>query len=202
MSDDRRCLVVDGHPVARLGVRELLGARFAVEEAADLRGAQEMLTGIGDFDVAIVELDGAGDQSSDGTAIIRALHKAQPGLGIVAHGRRAERHAASNAIDAGASCFVAKSSPPGSLEEAVDAALRSSRYVDPAASRSRRSVLTKRQREILQLLADGNSTAAVALRLGLSAETVRTHAKAILARLKARDRAHAVAIALRSGLID
>ncbi len=62
--------------------------------------------------------------------------------------------------------------------------------------------LTRRQRQIIQLYADGQSTARVAKRLGLSAETVRTHTKAILARLGAQDRAHAVAIALRSSLIE
>ena len=74
----------------------------------------------------------------------------------------------------------------------------------PSGSSTRRpiapgaSALTRRQRQILQLYADGQSTARVAKRLGLSAETIRTHTKAILARLGARDRAHAVAIALRS----
>jgi DNA-binding NarL/FixJ family response regulator len=85
----------------------------------------------------------------------------------------------------------------------VDAAVESQRFVDPAADRSgRRSELTRRQRQILQLYADGQSTARVAKRLGLSAETIRTHTKAILSRLGARDRTHAVAIALRGSLIE
>jgi DNA-binding CsgD family transcriptional regulator len=85
----------------------------------------------------------------------------------------------------------------------VDAAIESGSFIDPAAhTNSDRPALTKRQRETLQLLADGNSTEDVARRLHLSAETVRTHTKATLARLGARDRAHAVAIALRSGQID
>ena len=52
------------------------------------------------------------------------------------------------------------------------------------------------------MIADGQSTLQVAKGLGLSSETVRTHTKAALARLKARDRAHAVAIGLRGSLID
>jgi DNA-binding CsgD family transcriptional regulator len=90
-----------------------------------------------------------------------------------------------------------------SLSNAVDAAAESERFVDPVAKGMRgRPALTRRQREILQLYADGNSTARVARNLGLSAETVRTHTKGILARLQARDRAHAVAIALRTSLIE
>jgi DNA-binding NarL/FixJ family response regulator len=136
-------------------------------------------------------------------AAIRALRQAQPGLGIVAHGPEAQHHAATEAIKAGATAYVVKSSSVEELNRAVDAALEAERFVDPAAGRPRRgSAITRRQRQILQLYADGQSTAHVAKRLGLSAETVRTHTKAILARLGARDRAHAVAIALRSSLIE
>ena len=59
-----------------------------------------------------------------------------------------------------------------------------------------------RQREILQMLADGMQTEAVAGQLGLSTETVRTHTKRILAKLEASTRTEAVAIGLRHGLID
>ena len=207
MSDDRRCMVIDAQPIVRQGVREVLGRRYEVEEAENGDSALELLTSIGDFDVAIVDLGRAngGEPGPDlsGTAAIRALRKAQPDLGIVAHGPHAQQHAATEAIRAGATAYVVKSSPVEELNRAVDAAADSQRFVDPAAGRSGRgSGLTRRQRQILQLYADGQSTARVAKRLGLSAETIRTHTKAILLRLGARDRTHAVAIALRSSQIE
>ena len=64
-----------------------------------------------------------------------------------------------------------------------------------------RGKLTRRQREILQLLADGESTTVAARELGLSEETVKTHMKNTLARLDAKNRSHAVAIGLRESLI-
>jgi DNA-binding NarL/FixJ family response regulator len=206
VNEDRRCLVIDSHPTVRLGVREALAERYQVEEAADSAGALELITSLGDFDVVIVDLSRGdlanGDDGLDGTAAIRALRKAQPSLGIVAHGPQSARHAATEAIRAGATAYVVKSSPVEALKGAVDAAAESERFVDPAADRARRPSLTRRQCEILQLYADGQSTVRVAKRLGLSAETVRTHTKATLSRLGARDRAHAVAIALRSALIE
>jgi DNA-binding NarL/FixJ family response regulator len=208
MSDDRRCLVVDGHPLVRLGVRRLLDDRFEVEEAPDGRAALEMLTTFGEFDVAIIDLGRGQSRKSgglSGTAAIRALRKASPGLGIVAHGSRPERHAAAEAMKAGATAYVAKSSPAESLTHAVDAAADAETFVDPATKPSAnggRPALTRRQRQILQMIADGHSTSAAAKRLGLSAETIRTHTKGALARLQARDRAHAVAIGLRTSLID
>lgn len=205
MNDDRRCLVIDTHPTVRLGVREALANRYEVEEADTGATGLELLRSIGDFDVAIVDLCRAGSTHLDdelfGAETIRALHKAQPTLGIVAHGAHPEQHAATEAIRAGATAYVIKSSPVESLSSAVDAAADSERFVDPA-TKGGRPALTRRQREILQLYADGHSTTQVAKRLGLSAETIRTHTKAILARLKARDRAHAVAIGLRAALID
>jgi two-component system, NarL family, response regulator len=205
LSDDRRCLVLDGQPTVRLGVRELLSDRYEVEEAEAGEDAVELVTGIGDFDVAIIELGRSRPNGSlSGTATIRALRKASPGLGIVAHGPRAERLTATEAFRAGATAYVSKSSPPDALSQAVDAAADSEKFVDPATEGTKRrsAALTRRQREILQLLADGQNTRRIAKSLGLSAETIRTHTKAILARLGARDRTHAVAIAMRNSLID
>jgi len=204
---DRRCLVIDSQPCIRRGVRDVLAERYEVDEVEDRAAALELLTSIGDFDVAVVDLSrsktGTGADDLSGTAAIRALRKVQPSLGIVAHGPQAERYAATEAIRAGATAYVVKSSPLDALTKAVDAAAESQRFVDPATDRPRaRPTLTRRQRQILQLYADGQSTARAAKRLGLSAETVRTHTKAILSRLGARDRAHAVAIALRSALIE
>ncbi len=205
MNEERRCLVIDGHPTIRLGVRRLLADRYEVEEADDGRAALEMMTSLGEFDVAIVELKGGANGARNGLSgmkTIRALRKARPGLGIVAHGSWAEQATAADALEAGATAYVAKSSPSEALAAAVDAAVDAERYVDPAASGSNGLGLTRRQREILQLIADGHSTEQVAEQLERSTETVRTHTKAALSRLDARDRAHAVAIGLRKSLIE
>lgn len=193
--------------MVRLGVRRLLDDTFEIEEATNGRDALQMLTDFGEFDVAIIDVGRGAAHEPDapqGTAAIRALRKASPGLGIVAHGPQPERHTAAEAMKAGASAYVAKSSPAEALTEAVDAAAEAETYVDPAADNGSRKggSLTRRQQQILQMIADGNSTSAAAKRLGLSAETVRSHTKAVLARLGARDRAHAVAIALRGSLIE
>jgi len=192
----------------RVGVREVLADRYEVEETDTGKAALQLLTDVGDFEVAIVDMRPPQEGASGslwGAATIRALLKAQPGLGIVAHGDRPERHLVNEAIAAGANAFVAKSSSPKELGRAVEAAADSETFVDPAAGGRRPKAgqsLTKRQREILQLFADGNSTTQVARKLGLGGETVKTHTKQLLSRLRARDRAHAVAIGIRNSLID
>jgi DNA-binding NarL/FixJ family response regulator len=198
-------MIIDSHPLTRLGVKRLLEPEYSTEELDDGRGALDLLTNLGHFDVAIVELRSAGGGAPSGPATIRSLLRAQPALGVVAHGRRGEHHTVREAIDSGATAFVLKQSEPRALLDAVSAAAELESFIDPAAASERRAgkpTVTRRQRQVLQLFADGLSTGAIADRLELSEETVRTHAKAALARLDARDRTHAVAIALRSSLID
>ncbi len=196
---------MDVHPLVRLGVREVLSEDFEVQEAAGREEGLDLVRDIGDFDVAILDMgwrpNGSGPSIS-GTEAIREMRRAAPVLGIVAHGDRPERHLASAALGAGASAYVARTAGPDQLRKAVMAAAAQERFIDGnVPPKGSRGLLTKRQREILQLLADGESTGVAARRLGLSEETVKTHMKNTLARLDAKNRSHAVAIGLRESLI-
>jgi len=207
LSERPQCLVIDGHPIVRLGLRGVLQDRFEVQEASSRGEAVELVRDIGDIDVAILDMrrgSEAGPAEQLGaTEAIRLLLRSEPSLGIVAHGERAERHLASAALQAGASAYVSRTASTEELQRAVQAALDQERFIDPAVpSRGSRGKLTKRQREILQLLANGESTSVAARELDLSEETIKTHTKNVLARLGARNRTHAVAIALRESLIE
>jgi two-component system, NarL family, response regulator len=198
--------VIDDHPLVRLGVREVLGNRFEVHESASREEGLDLVRDVGSFDVAVVDVRSranGGEPRLNGTEAIRAMRRAEPGLGIVAHGERPERHLAGAALGAGAAAYLARTAAPEEMRKAVEAALADRSFVDPAVPpKGSRGKLTHRQREILQRLADGESTTAAARELGLSEETVKTHTKNLLARLGARNRTHAVAIALRESLID
>ena len=199
--------MIDAHPLVRLGVREALADGFEVQESESRDEALSLVRDVGSIDIAIVDLrrgviDGEAE-SLCGEEAIRALCKAAPAMGIVAHGERPERHLASAALQAGASAYVARTAAAEEMAKAAWAALEQGRFVDPAVPPTgSRGKLTRRQREILQLLADGGSTSMAARELGLSEETVKTHTKNMLARLGAKNRTHAVAIALRECLID
>lgn len=198
--------MIDGHPLVRRGVRDALRDGFEIEEVDSRERALDLVRDVGNFDVAIVDMRPQG-QGGNGTLsgddAIRALQLAEPGLGIVAHGERAERHLATAALQAGASAYIARTARAELLREAVEAALAQEDFIDPAVPpKGSRGKLTRRQRQILQLLANGGSTTAAARELGLSEETIKTHTKNALGRLGARNRTHAVAIALRDSLIE
>jgi DNA-binding NarL/FixJ family response regulator len=206
LSQRHHCLVIDGHPVVRLGIREAIEDAFVVHEVPTRDEAVDLVRDVGDFDVAVVDMRwrGNGDGNSiSGTEAIRMLQRSTSGLGIVAYGELPERHLASAALQAGASSYVARTAGPKDLRRAVEAAIEQEHFVDPAVPpKGSRGKLTRRQREILQLLANGESTTFAARELDLSEETVKTHTKHALARLGAKNRTHAVAIAVRACLID
>ncbi|MEA2497470.1 MAG: hypothetical protein QOJ29_5381 [Thermoleophilaceae bacterium] len=200
-----RVLVVDEHPVVRQGVRALLerGLEGAeVTDAASLQGALDDM-GTNQPDVTIVDPWRAG---GDVESILATL-TSKFGSPIVVFTADGGARLLSDALKAGVKGYVRKDSPGEDLVRAIQAARDGDFYVDPALSSTivlddGDKTLSDRQREILQMLADGMQTEAVAIKLGLSTETVRTHTKRILAKLGADTRTQAVAIGIRTGLIE
>jgi DNA-binding NarL/FixJ family response regulator len=200
-----RVLVVDEHPVVRQGVRALLerGLEGAeVTGAATLQGALDDM-GTKQPDVTIVDPWRAG---GDVESILTTL-TSKLGSPIVVFTADGGARLLSDALKAGVKGYVRKDSPGEDLVRAIQAARDGEFYVDPALSSTivlddGDKTLSDRQREILQMLADGMQTEAVATKLGLSTETVRTHTKRILAKLGADTRTQAVAIGIRTGLIE
>jgi two-component system, NarL family, response regulator NreC len=200
-----RCLIVDDHPVVRAGVRLVLERAFAgssVTDAASLEDAANAFNGQSP-DVVIIDPWRAG---VDVEAVVDRLQK-DHGAPVVVFTSDGGARLLSDALKAGVKGFVRKDSPSEDLVRAVEAARAGEFYVDPGLSSTivldeSDRTLSARQREILQMLADGMQTDAVAKRLGLSTETVRTHTKRILAKLGASTRTQAVAIGIRHGLIE
>jgi DNA-binding NarL/FixJ family response regulator len=204
-SETLRCLIIDDHPVVRQGIRALLEREIDAVEVTD---AATPAAAFSDDraespHVVIVDPRGAG---ADVGALVADLDR-ELGSAIVVFTSNGGARLLSEALKAGVKGYVRKDSPPEDLVRAIRAARSGDFYVDPALSSTivleeGDRTLTARQREILQMLADGMQTEAVARRLGLSTETVRTHTKRILAKLHADTRTQAVAIAIRNSLIE
>ena len=204
-TESPRCLIVDEHPVVRAGVRALLEKAFKgaeVEDAPSIEAAREAFGGEGP-DVVVVDPWKAG---TDVAATVDRLRE-EVDAPIVVFTSDGGARLLSDALKAGVKGYVRKDSPSDDLVRAIEAARSGEFYVDPGLSSTivleeGDKTLSARQREILQMLADGMQTEAVAQRLGLSTETVRTHTKRILAKLQASTRTQAVAIGIRHGLIE
>ncbi|HET6499944.1 MAG TPA: response regulator transcription factor [Amycolatopsis sp.] len=154
--------------------------------------------------------------------LAKLLVSGDPALLVVELLREVHRSAAflTNILSLGAHAVVPRSAEPRRLIDAIRRAYLDRRYVDPAltpltvppsrpgprpadagSSRRPRMPLSRREYQVLQLVAEGLENAAIAKILYLSVETVRTHVKSILRKLSARDRTHAVTIAFRAGIL-
>jgi DNA-binding NarL/FixJ family response regulator len=198
-----RCVIVDEHPVVRAGVRALIERAFEGAEVADAPTLEDAMGALEAPDVVVVDPWRAGVDVADIVERLRE-HMTAP---IVVFTSDGGARLLSEALKAGVKGYVRKDSPSDDLIRAVDAARSGDFYVDPGLSSTivldeGDRTLSARQREILQMLADGMQTDAVAQKLGLSTETVRTHTKRILAKLDASTRTQAVAIGIRHGLIE
>ena len=199
------CLIVDDHPVVRAGVRALLESTWKDAAVNDAQSVDDAAAFTGDDapDVVIVDPWRAGADVRDVVGRLQREVQAP----IVVFTSDGGARLLSDALKAGVKGYVRKDSPSDDLIRAIEAARSGEFYVDPGLSSTivldeGDRTLSARQREILQMLADGMQTDAVAERLGLSTETVRTHTKRILAKLEASTRTQAVAIAIRHGLIE
>jgi DNA-binding NarL/FixJ family response regulator len=201
-----RCLIVDDHPVVRAGVRAVLEQAFErveISDAESIDHVADVAIDGGVPDVVIIDPWRAGVDVGE---IVGRLHK-QVKAPIVIFTSDGGARLLAEALKAGVKGYVRKDSPSEDLVRAIEAARIGEFYVDPGLSSTivldeGDRTLSARQREILQMLADGMQTDAVAEKLGLSTETVRTHTKRILAKLEASTRTQAVAIGIRHGLIE
>jgi DNA-binding NarL/FixJ family response regulator len=160
-----------------------------------------------DPDVALVDIR-LGEDS--GIELTRALLDAAPERRIVLYTGSSDVELLVSGLDSGARGYALKEGTPAELTGALQTVAQGGTYVDPrlrSALLSRETTqrlpsLSKREGEIMDLLAQGLTGEQVAERLVLSSETVKTHIRNAMAKLEANTRVHAIAIALREGFIN
>lgn len=209
-----RVIVADDHALFRAGIRKLLQTFAGVEVVGEAADGHEALrvTVAQRPDVVLMDIAMPG---LNGVEAAARLTRDGPRPRVVILSMHAGEEHVLRAIRAGAAGYLLKDARPAELETAVRAVARGETYLSPAISRyvvedyvrrgggehSPLDRLTPRQREILQLLAEGNSAKAIAAKLGLSVKTVETHRAQLMERLEVRDLATLVRLAVRLGLV-
>lgn len=202
-------VLVDDHELIREGLRRAFDREADVEvvgEAADVEQGTALISSL-EPRVAVIDLrlpDG------DGLTIVRQARSQFPSMGIVVLTMYAGDQHLFDALDAGASAFVPKSSPADEIVAAARHAAATPRAFsapDLADAMQRRlnndgPSLSPRERQILQLLADGLGVTAISSTLFISESTTKTHISRLYDKLGAANRAQALMTALRAGLLS
>ena len=203
-----RVVLADDHPAIVSAVRTFLEGQADVDVVGTASSGAEALRLIRERrpDVALLDVR---MPAPDGVAIARTLADEGAATGVILFTGYPERGLLLEALDVGARGFLVKESPLEDLSRALRVVAGGGTYVDPqlagvlagAGAAERLPALSKREREILRLLADGLRNDAVAAQLGISPMTVRTHIRHAMEKLSADTRTEAVATALRQALI-
>ena len=206
-SDSLTVVIVEDHLALRKGLELLLrGTEFSVIGTADDAEEGQRLIERRRPNVAIVDIGLPGRSGAD---LTRRILKSSPEVGVLLYTGIGDKDTLVRALDSGARGFALKAGSPEELLAAIRAVARGETYVDQRLrplllarlTTEKIGVLSPREREVLDLLAQGLTGEEVAARLGLSPETVRTHVRNAMDKLEAHTRVHAVAIALRQGEI-
>lgn len=201
-----KILLIDDHSLFREGLKTLLphlDGTVRLIEASCCSGGLAALRGHDDLNLALLDL-GLGD-GNDRLACLRRLRNADSTLPIVI----LSAHEASTTVEAafreGASGYILKSSPTAEVLDALRLVLLGGVYSPPCLPGAVGKVLerpfTKRQREVLELMARGETNKAIAKQLGSAEGTVRIHVTAIIKALQAVNRTEAVTKAIRLGYV-
>lgn len=203
-----RLLLADDHPVVRAGLRAVLETEPGIDVVAEAATAEEAVAraGAGDIDVVLMDLRfGGGMNGAEATAAITAGPHAPRVLIVTTYDTDAD---ILPAIAAGATGYLLKDAPPEELAAAVRTAAVGRTTLAPAVAdrlmsrlRDPGAALTRRETEVLTLVAGGLSNQAVGARLHLTEGTVKSHLARIYTKLGVDSRTAAVATATRLGLI-
>ena len=199
--------IVDDHEALRDGLAALLRSSGleVVGQAGTVESARDLVA-LDRPDVALIDI-----RLPDGTGIdlARELLSADPAQGIVLYTGDADAELLYDGLDTGARGYVLKAGSTEELVGAIERVAAGGSYVDPRLDRillspratSKVPALSPREREIMNLMAEGLTAERIGEEISVSVETVRTHVRNVIRKLQARNRVHAIALALERGEI-
>ena len=209
-----RVLIVDDHPVTRDGLKTAFGVSNEIDVVGEASSGEEAVKAVEEHKPDIVFMD-VRMPGMNGIQATRQIRENNPDTKIILFTIDESRASVAEAIQAGVSGYLLKDASVGELINAARQAMAGKAVIHPSLTQafieevqlvdrpsSPEAPLSPREVEILQKIAYGATTKEVADQLGISFHTVKTHLERIFEKLGANDRAQAVAIAIRQGLVE
>ncbi len=210
-----RAVLAEDHRLVRAGLRARLATMSDIEVVGEADDGRRALELVALHHPTIVLMD-ISMPSLDGLETTRRIAKEHPDVRVIMLSMHADDRLVAQALRAGAKGYLLKEAVPRELELALAAVARGEIYLSPTISKrviedylshargeaSPREHLSPRQREILQLIAEGRSTKQIAALLATSVKTVETHRAVLMEKLDIHDIAGLVRYAVRHGLVS
>jgi DNA-binding NarL/FixJ family response regulator len=211
-----RVLLAEDHTIVRKGLRALLEGQAGIEVIAEAEEGRQAVHLAEQFrpDVVLMDFSMPGLNGLEAT---RQIIARVPGTRVLVLTRHTNQEYADRILEAGASGYLVKKSAPEELIIAIQAVYRGDSYLDPAITtnilhaylkksspvgQDRFDKLTPRQREVLQLIAEGHANREIAALLNVSIKTVESHRAAIMDALDLHSTAELTQYAIRKGMIS
>ena len=209
-------LLADDHKLFREGLRTMLREQRGIEVVGEAMDGLTAIRLTGELNPDIVLMD-ISMPELNGIEATRRIISEYPGTGVIILSMHSERRYVIEALKAGATGYLLKDSAIEELITAVNEVSKGQAYLSNritnivvkdyvnltrAAESSAYSLLSNREREVLQLLAEGKSTREIADSLFLSIKTIESHRKQIMSKLNLRSIAELTKYAIREGLTD
>ena len=210
-----RILLVEDHALVRAGMKALLQKIEGIDVAADMGDGLEAVKYVQTAppDLVLMDIAMPGLNGLDATA---RIVKESPATRVILLSMHANEEYLQQALQVGASGYLLKGAELAELELAIKTVARGERYLTSAVAKfaieayreksegpvGPLAKLSMRQREILQLIAEGHTTKDIAHRLNVSVKTVETHRSQLMERLDIHDVPGLVRFAMRVGLIQ
>jgi DNA-binding NarL/FixJ family response regulator len=210
-----RVLIVDDHAVVREGLRAFLELQDDLEVVGEAADGEEAVRQAGALRPDVILMDLVMPKL-DGVSAMQELRTRAPGSRVIVLTSFLDDERLIPAIQAGAAGYLLKDVEPSELARAITAAHNGETMLAPSvATRLVRAIadgskpllaaperLTRREREVLELIVGGRSNKRIALELGISEKTVKTHVGHVLEKLAVSDRTQAALLAVREGLVE
>lgn len=212
-----RIVLVDDHQVFAETLRRALETEADLDVAAIAHDLPTAMRAVGQENPDVVVTDhrlgAAGGDAADGVAVAKAVLSASPSTAVVMLTASEDDRVLVAAIEAGCTGFVTKTQPLADVVAAIRSASTGEALVNPQMLArvlprlaNRRTApadqLTKREREVLDVMVTGASNQAMAEQLFISRDTVRNHVASILQKLGAHSKLEAVAVAMQRGIVE
>jgi two-component system response regulator NreC len=212
-----RILLADDHVVMRTGLRALLERQSNLEVVGESENGRETINLVASVKPDVVVMD-VGMPVLNGIEATKMIVTEHPTIAVVILSMHADETYVMRALNAGARGYLLKDSAPADLLGAIQAVSQNKSFFSPKVSRilaedyvrilkqkggvDSYELLTTREREILQLVVEGNANKEVATTLNISPYTVETHRKHILEKLNLHNPAELILYAVRKGIIS